>query len=215
MILRTLGSLAMINTVIILEGSGDLTFIKWLLNKSAICLPSNVRLIEVKGKPQFKPYIENFIIRGVNDAKNAIDYSDYEVKKVLVIKDFDLDDMSNELLELYAPLKNIGVHFEKYYISGTDPAPRTLETLFIENDGELLRSFVKLIKTFNQNRQNENKELLENVNDKFLFHEFFKFVGEKSKFSEEFFDCVFNDDKFLTFPDIKNLITKIQEFIKD
>lgn len=205
----------MINKVIILEGSGDLTFIKWLIKKLQINLPENIKLIEVKGKPSVKPYIHKYIISCVHDEDNELNYSDMEVTNVLLIKDFDLDDYHNEYEDEQKLLHELGIKFDKYYISGKEPAPRTLETLFIENDGELLREFVKLLREFNQQRQQDGKDYFEKLNDKFLFHEFFKFVGKKSKFNHEFFDNIFDDENFSKYPDIEKLIDRIKEFIEE
>lgn len=205
----------MITKVIILEGSGDLTFINWLISKAHTNLLENTRIIEVKGKPFVKPYIKNHIINCVYDEKNQLNYDEKEIDCVLLIKDFDLDDSPDEYEEEKLELEQLDINFDKYYISGTEPAPRALETLFIENDGELLREFVKLIKDFNQQRQAAEKDYLESSNDKFLFHEFFKFMGKKSKFSAAFFDEIFSDDRFADFPDIRNLIDRIKRFIEE
>lgn len=205
----------MITKVILLEGSGDLTFINWLITKADINLLENTKIIEVGGKPNFKPYIKNYIISCVYDEKNQVNYDDIEVNRVLLIKDFDLDDNANAFDIERKDLQDLGINFDTYYISGTEPAPRTLETLFIENDGELLREFVKLIKAFNQQRKDVGKDYFENLNDKFLFHEFFRFVGKKSKFSAEFFDDVFSDGSFKEFIDIINLVDRIKRFIKE
>lgn len=205
----------MINKVIILEGSEDLTFIKWLIKKLNINTPTSLKIIEVKGKPQFKPYIKRHIINCVNDETNQINYSDMDIKNILLIKDFDLDDSHNEYDDEQQELGEMGIKFDKYYISGIEPAPRTLETLFIDNDGELLREFVKLIKEFNQRRQQNGENYFETINDKFLFHEFFKFMGKKSKLSDKFFDDIFDDAEFSKYPDIENLVNKIKEFIEE
>lgn len=204
----------MVNKVVILEGSNDLTFVNWLINKASITVPANIKIIEVKGKPFFRPYIKKHFIDCVNDEKNQIDYSDMEITDVLLIKDFDIDDDTSEYNDEQSELAQLKINFEKYYISGTTPAPRTLETLFIENDGELLREFVKVFKEFNQRRKQNGKDYFEKLNDKFLFHEFFKFVGKKSKLNHEFFDRVFDDESFSKYPDIQKLIDKIKEFIE-
>ncbi len=205
----------MINKVIILEGSEDLTFIKWLIIKLNINTPTSLEIIEVQGKPQFKPYIKRHIINCVNDETNQINYSNMDIKNILLIKDFDLDDSPNEYKEEKLELEKLDINFDKYYISGTEPAPCTLETLFIENDGELLREFVQLIKEFNKQRQQCGKDYFEKVNDKCLFHEFFRFVGKKSKLNDKFFDDIFYDKEFSKYPDIKNLVNRIQRFIEE
>lgn len=205
----------MINKVIILEGSEDLTFINWLIKKLNINPPTSLKIIEVKGKPQFKPYIKRNIINCVDDETNEINYSDMDIKNILLIKDFDLDDSHNEYADEQQELGEMGIKFDKYYISGIEPAPRTLETLFIDNDGELLREFVKLIKEFNQRRQQNGEDYFETINDKFLFHEFFKFMGKKSKLNDKFFDDIFDDAEFSKYPDIENLVNRIRRFIEE
>ncbi|MDQ5947936.1 MAG: hypothetical protein QG651_430 [Pseudomonadota bacterium] len=208
----------MFKKVILVEGVNDLAFIDWLILKSEIDISrSLVKLVKVGGKSFFQSYIENKIIGMVNDTQNKIDYSEEnEIKQILLIKDFDSDDSTIEYNDFALMLKDKhNIELVKYYIAGTVSPPKLLETLFIENDGELLKEFASTIKKFNQSRIDAGKDGLEKVNDKFIFHGFNKIQNKKIEYNSKIFDDMFGTTVFLELPDIKNLVEKIREFIKE
>lgn len=200
----------MINKLILVEGKNDKLFVDWLVKKVFISIPDNMKLIQVGGKPNFTNYLMKVSDR-LNDTENQIDYGENQISAILLIKDFDLDDQTNEFSNEMIDFCKQDILLEKYYISGAESPPEILETLFICNDGELLRNFASVIKQFSENSVNKLKK----VNDKNIFEAYLKLQNGRIEYSAEILDAMFAVDKFLELTDIKNLINKIQEFIKD
>ena len=205
----------MLEKVILLEGVNDLAFIKWLLVKANVLIPANMRLAQVGGKTKIKSYIYDILISRVMDNRNNIDYDDSEVTKILLIKDYDLDDNINEFTDLVENLlQNNQIVMDKYYISGYNNPPRLLESIFIENDGELLRSYATAIKCLNQQRKDSNQDYFQRINDKLIFHSYQKLHNASPEYNDRAFNSMFSED-FLELTDIKNLINRIKRFIKE
>lgn len=205
----------MLEKVILLEGVNDLAFIKWLLVKANVLIPANMRLAQVGGKPKIKSYIYDILIARVMDNRNDIDYEDAEVTKILLIKDYDLDDNINEFTDLIKNLlRNNQIVMDKYYISGYNNPPRLLESILIENDGEFLRSYATAIKCLNQHRKDNNQDYFRRMNDKLIFHSYQKLHNASPEYNDRAFNSMFSED-FLELTDIKNLINRIKRFIEE
>lgn len=202
----------MITRVILVEGSNDLSFIKWLISKANIIVPEKVKLVQVGGKPQVKPYVLDKIIGRSYDKRNDVSYEDADITHILLIKDYDLDDREDEFTDLINDvLQNHRINMSKYYISGTDNPPQVLETLLIHNDGDLLKEFHRNINKFN----GEQNIKLAKVNDKNIFEAYLKLNIGRIEYTDRILSEMFQEESFLELPDIKKLIEKIREFIKE
>lgn len=201
----------MLNKIILLEGKNDLIFINWLLEKIGLPFPSNVKIISVGGKSKFISYIDRNIIDKNKDKENNVDYSDEEIDSILIIKDFDIDDENNEFSQDIIRIKDSKISLNVYYISGNKNPPNILETLLINNDGQLLKDFHTQIIDFNKPQLNK----LAKVNDKNIFEAYLKLQTGRIEYTDDLLTQMFHNDEFQSLPDIKNLIEKIQEFIKD
>lgn len=201
----------MLNKIILLEGKNDLIFINWLLKKVSLLLPDNVKIISVCGKFNFIRYINSKIIDKNKDKENNVDYSDEEIDSILIIKDFDIDDENNEFSQNIIRIKDSKISLNVYYISGNKNPPNILETLLINNDGQLLKDFHTQIIDFNKPQLNK----LAKVNDKNIFEAYLKLQTGHIEYTDDLLTQMFDNDEFQSLPDIKNLIIKIREFIKD
>ncbi len=201
----------MLNKIILLEGKNDLVFINWLLKKIDLSLPGDIKIISVGGKHNFIPYIDSKIIDKNKDKDNNIDYSDEKISSILIIKDFDIDDKNNEFKQEINRIRGSKILLSVHYISGNDNPPKILETLLINNDGQLLKDFHKQINDFNEQRSDK----LARVNDKNIFEAYLKLNIGRIEYNDNILTQMFSSPDFLKLPDIKNLIAKIQEFTKD
>ncbi len=201
----------MLNKIILLDGKNDLIFINWLLEKIGLPFPSNVKIISVGGKSKFISYIDRNIIDKNKDKENNVDYSDEEIDSILIIKDFDIDDENNEFSQDIIRIKDSKISLNVYYISGNKNPPNILETLLINNDGQLLKDFHTQIIDFNKPQLNK----LAKVNDKNIFEAYLKLQTGRIEYTDDLLTQMFHNDEFQSLPDIKSLIEKIQEFIKD
>lgn len=205
----------MIDRVVLLEGINDLSFIRWLLAKANVLIPESVRLAQVGGKPKIKSYIYDKLIGRAMDPRNSIDYEDAEVTKILLIKDYDRDDNIDEFTDLIEDLaQNYQIIMNKHYISGYINPPRLLESLFIENDGEFLRSYATNIKYLNQQRKDNSQEYFQKINDKLIFHSYQKLHNASPEYNDRAFNNMFSED-FLELADIEKLIDRIKRFIEE
>jgi len=205
----------MITKVVLLEGANDLSFIRWLISKANIVVPEGVKLVQIGGKPQVKPYVLDKIIGRSYDRRNDVSYEDAGITHILLIKDYDLDDRENEFADLINEvLQNYNINMSKYYISGKDNPPRLLESLFIENDGEFLRSYARKIKDFNLQRKNNSQAFFSKMNDKLIFHSYQKLHNASPEYNDRAFDSMFGSS-FLELQDIQKLIDRIKRFIEE
>lgn len=201
----------MLNKIILVEGKNDLIFINWLLKKVNLSPPDNIEIISVGGKNNFIRYIDSKIVDKNKDIENSVDYSDEEIDSILIIKDFDTDDKKDEFSQDIIRIKDSKIALNLCYISGKKNPPKILETLLINNDGQLLKDFHTKINAFNELQPDK----LAKINDKNIFEAYLKLQTGRIEYTDSLLTQMFDNDKFQNLPDIKNLIEKIQEFIKD
>lgn len=201
----------MLNKIILVEGKNDLIFINWLLKKVNLSPPDNIEIISVGGKNNFIRYIDSKIVDKNKDIENSVDYSDEEIDSILIIKDFDIDDKKDEFSQDIIRIKDSKIALNLCYISGKKNPPKILETLLINNDGQLLKDFHTKINAFNELQPDK----LAKINDKNIFEAYLKLQTGRIEYTDSLLTQMFDNDKFQNLPDIKNLIEKIQEFIKD
>ena len=89
--------------------------------------------------------------------------------------------------------------------------PQVLETLLINNDGDLLKEFHLNIHRFNE----EQNLKLAKTNDKNIFEAYLKLNIGRIEYTDEVLNNMFQGKSFLELPDVKKLIEKIREFIKE
>jgi|SRR6185437_5951048 len=199
--------------LILVEGANDSSFISWLLAKNSITLNNNKKLIAVSSKHEFKKHIKGIVGKDEVklDEKIVVDYSQFDVEKILIIKDCDLDDKRDQEFSNYKKLAK-GIPLECHYICGEDEG--TLETFIIKNNGERLKLFKQHIEQFESYVKNcgSNEPKLEKTADKQIFQSYLKFTVEKIKYDFDNFDKLLDYKKLSQTPEVTELIKLIKEF---
>jgi 5S rRNA maturation endonuclease (ribonuclease M5) len=202
--------------IILVEGKTDTSFIKWILEKNNIILGSNQKLVEVYSKTQFEPHIKGIVTRYKvpllkDSSKEYIDYNEYDIEKILIIKDCDLDDNRDKETAKY---KKIAEHItlDCQYIYGETDG--TLESFIITNNGIRLKLFKQYIGQFESYAKNQgcSEPKLEKIADKQIFESYLKFTVGKINYDYNSFDKLLDHEKLSKTPEVERLIKLITEF---